>query len=94
MRITSATRPHSEDIRGRQRRYLISMGIRTISFVGAIVFRGTPAMWFLVAGAVFLPYVAVVVAIAGASPDPGGLVPYTPEPPELERGRGTGPLGS
>ena len=94
MRITSATRPHSEDIRGRQRRYLISMAIRTVCFIGAIVFRDTPAVWFLVAGAVFLPYVAVVMANAGASPDPGGMEPYTPEHPELEGGRGTRPLGS
>ncbi len=85
MRITSAGKSHSEDISGRQRRYLFSMGVRTACFILAILFRDTPAVWFFVAGAVFLPYVAVVVANAGASPDPGGMEVYTPEQPELER---------
>ena len=84
VRITSAGRSHSEDIAGRQRRYLFSMGIRTACFILAIVFRDTPAMWFFVVGAVFLPYVAVVVANAGSSPDPGGMEVYKPEHPELE----------
>jgi hypothetical protein len=92
-RITSATRPHSEDIRGRQRRYLFSMGIRTACFILAIVFRDTPAVWFFVAGAVFLPYIAVIVANAGASPDPGGMQAYTPEHPELEGRHRPRPLG-
>ena len=45
--------------------------------------------WWLVvfaAGAVFLPYVAVVVANAGASPDPGGPEAFLAdhETPRLE----------
>lgn len=84
VRITTATRPRSQDIAARQRRYLFSMSIRTICFVLAILFRNTPATWFFVAGAVFLPYVAVVIANAGASPDPGGMQAYVPEHPELE----------
>jgi hypothetical protein len=83
IRITSATRPRSQDIAARQRRYLFSMSIRTICFVLAIIFRETPATWFFVAGAIFLPYVAVVIANAGASPDPGPEA-YVPERPELE----------
>lgn len=39
------------------------MGIRTACFVLAIVTDG-PLRWVLVAGAVFLPYVAVVLANA------------------------------
>ena len=84
IRITSATRPRSQDIAARQRRYLFSMSIRTICFILAIIFRETPATWFFVAGAIFLPYVAVVIANAGASPDPGGLEAYVPERPALE----------
>jgi len=38
VRITSAQRPRSEDINGRQRRYLISMGIRTACFILAVVY--------------------------------------------------------
>ena len=72
VRITSAARPRSEDIRGRERRYLISMGIRTVCFILAVVTMGHWVMWVFLAGAVFLPYVAVVAANGGASPDPGG----------------------
>ena len=61
--ITSARMSHSEDLRRRQRRYLVSMGIRTVCFVLAIVASG-PLRWSLVAGAIFLPYVAVVLANA------------------------------
>ena len=93
VRITSATRSHSEDLRGRQRRYIISMSIRTVCFVLAIVFRESPVTWFFIAGAVILPYVAVVVANAGASPDTGGMDPYSPDNPELESGRSTRPIG-
>ncbi|HET6562478.1 MAG TPA: DUF3099 domain-containing protein [Marmoricola sp.] len=71
LRITTASRPRSEDIRGRERRYIISMGIRTVCFVLAVVFMGHWVMWLFLVGAVFLPYVAVVMANAGVSPDPG-----------------------
>ena len=92
IRITSATRPRSQDIAARQRRYLFSMSIRTICFVLAIIFRETPATWFFVAGAIFLPYVAVVIANAGASPDPGGMEAYIPEHPQLEGAPRSRPL--
>ncbi len=72
LRITTASRPRSEDIRGRERRYIISMGIRTLCFILAVVFMGHWVMWLFLVGAVFLPYVAVVMANAGASADPGG----------------------
>ncbi|CAA9346278.1 MAG: hypothetical protein AVDCRST_MAG34-1263 [uncultured Nocardioidaceae bacterium] len=72
VRITSAARPRSQDIRGRERRYLISMGIRTLCFVLAVVFMDYWVMWLFLVGAVFLPYIAVVVANAGAAPDPAG----------------------
>lgn len=62
--ITGAQVPLSEDQRQRTRRYLISMAIRTICFVGAIFASGW-LRWALVAGAVVLPYVAVVMANAG-----------------------------
>lgn len=62
--ITSAKYAHSDEIPGRMKKYLISMGIRTISFIGAVV-APSPYRWFLIAGAVLLPYFAVVVANAG-----------------------------
>ncbi|MGA9746128.1 MAG: DUF3099 domain-containing protein [Nocardioides sp.] len=72
VRITSATRSRSDDIAGRQRRYLISMTIRTICFLLAVVSMGHWFMWAFLAASFFLPTIAVVVANAGASPDPGG----------------------
>ncbi len=61
--ITSARTSHTDDMHKRQVRYLLSMGIRTLCFVLAIVTSG-PVRWILVAAAVFLPYVAVVLANA------------------------------
>lgn len=54
----------SQDQTGRQRRYLISMGLRTACFVGGVLTEGV-LRWSLIAGAVLLPYFAVVIANAG-----------------------------
>lgn len=62
--ITSAAQAHSDDLIGRERRYLLSMGIRTVCFF-ACVFIDHPVRWVFLAGAVFLPYFAVVLANAG-----------------------------
>jgi len=61
VRITGARTALSEDQAARQRRYLFSMSLRTICFVGAILASG-PLRWGLIVGAIFLPYVAVVAA--------------------------------
>ena len=61
--ITSARPSRSQDIATRQMRYLFSMALRTLCFVLAIVTTG-PLRWGFVVGAVFLPYVAVVLANA------------------------------
>ena len=68
--ITSASRSHSEEIRGREFRYVVSMGIRTLCFLLALLFMKHWVVWFFLAGAVFLPYIAVVIANAGAAPEP------------------------
>ena len=44
------------------RRYIISMGIRTLCFIGAVVVGDNWVRWVLVVGAFVLPYVAVVMA--------------------------------
>jgi hypothetical protein len=64
VRITTAAANRDDDIRARQRRYLISMGIRTVCFVAAVIVRDGWLMWVLIAGALVLPYVAVVMANA------------------------------
>lgn len=62
--ITSAQKSLSSDQPGRQRRYFISMMIRTACFILTVILP-SPYRWIALAGAVFLPYVAVVVANAG-----------------------------
>jgi hypothetical protein len=62
--ITSAQKSLSTDQPGRQRRYFISMMVRTACFILTVILP-SPFRWFALAGAVFLPYIAVVVANAG-----------------------------
>ncbi|WP_411084413.1 DUF3099 domain-containing protein [Streptomyces sp. cmx-18-6] len=66
-RITGARQGLADDVRGRQRRYVISMSVRTVSVVLAAVLWNVErhvAIVALVLG-VLLPYVAVVIANAG-----------------------------
>jgi hypothetical protein len=67
VRITTAATSPQADISARQRRYVISMTIRTLCFVGAIVVGPGWLRWVLVAAAVLLPYAAVVMANAATS---------------------------
>jgi hypothetical protein len=62
VRITTAPTSHSDDIDRRRRRYIISMGIRTLCFIGAVLVGDNWVRWVLVVGAFVLPYVAVVMA--------------------------------
>ena len=79
VRITTATTGHSADIRSRQRRYVISMAVRTVCFVLAVVFRHVqPLMWAFIVASFLLPYVAVVMANAGSSGESGGLEYFDP----------------
>ncbi|MGV9244243.1 DUF3099 domain-containing protein [Streptomyces sp. NPDC003710] len=66
-RITGARQGLEADVRGRQRRYVISMTIRTVSVILAATLWNIErpfAIVALVLGGV-LPYVAVVIANAG-----------------------------
>ncbi|NBM14782.1 DUF3099 domain-containing protein [Streptomyces sp. GC420] len=87
-RITGARQGLAEDVRRRQRRYVISMSVRTVSVVLAAVLWGVErhvAIVALVLGAV-LPYVAVVIANGGRENAPS--LPSTfvsvPTPPVIE----------
>mgnify|MGYP006277307823 CR=1 FL=1 len=66
--ITDAQRGTAEQQAGRTKKYLISMSIRTVCFILAIVIPGWPRVAFIVA-AVVLPYLAVVIANAGREND-------------------------
>jgi hypothetical protein len=63
VRITSAAESPGVDLAHRQRRYVVSMAIRTLCFIGAVFARHVP--WLcavLIVAAFVLPYVAVVMA--------------------------------
>ncbi len=62
-RITTAPAAPGDELAHRQRRYVISMTIRTLCFIGAVLARGVPWLWpILVIAAFVLPYIAVVMA--------------------------------
>lgn len=77
--ITSVGRPLSEDVHGRMVRYLISMAIRTACVAG-LFFTDGWLRWVMAAGAVLLPYVAVLAANAGTKrPEPAATLIGAPE---------------
>jgi hypothetical protein len=105
--VTSAPQSLQDDQRYRMRRYLLSMGTRTVCFLLAVLFiavlHWTIAGWVMVIGAVVLPYVAVVMANVSRSrftSAPLGPVPpsrraiegYVPAPDADDAGR-RGPRG-
>lgn len=74
IRITTAASSRAADIAARQRRYLLSMSIRSACFIGAVVagIAGIEWLWpWLIAGALILPYVAVVMANNSATKSDG-----------------------
>ena len=62
--ITSAQSGLSIDQSARQRRYFISMMIRTACFVLTVILP-SPYRWIALVGALTLPYIAVIAANAG-----------------------------
>ncbi len=82
----------TDDVRVRTRKYAISMAVRTGCFLGAIVAEG-PLRWILFAGAIVLPYVAVVVANGGREPGRDNLppiqLPLRTQLPPLQREDGS-----
>ena len=83
--ITSASSSQSEEISGREKRYAISMGIRTLCFVGCVAIVSTTSMpwslfgWLLLAGALLLPYTSVILANAGVRKKGTGPSPFGAE---------------
>lgn len=60
-------------------RYLLSMLIRTVCFVMMFVVHGW-AVWIFAFGAIFLPYVAVIMANAGRGRERAPDSAVTPAP--------------
>lgn len=70
--VTQAQRPMSEDIKYRQSRYLIMMGIRVVCFLIAILMYVAHLRWLILipaVGAIFIPYIAVIFANGGREPN-------------------------
>lgn len=88
VRITGARASLTDDVRGRQRRYVISMGIRTVCVILTVLLWhvNTILAWAMLAAGLLLPYFAVVIANAGR--ENGTSLPhaYTPtaDRPALE----------
>lgn len=79
-RITTARQGLHEDVRGRQRRYIASMSVRTLSVILAATLWNVEryvALVALVLG-VLLPCAAVVVANAGRRSDTASLPAVEP----------------
>lgn len=80
----------SEDIGHRERRYMITMGIRTACLILAFFVHG-PWRFVALAGAIFLPYFAVIFANGGREPEPAVSLDSTAkgegDGPELPGGR-------
>ena len=67
-RITTARKSVPDDQAVRVRGYVISMSIRIVCFVLAVVTQGW-LRWTFVAGALVIPYLAVVFANGGREPN-------------------------
>ena len=66
--VTTAGKSPREEQRERTRRYLVTMGIRTLCFVLAVVLYAVHLHWaaaVTAAASLILPWVAVVAANAG-----------------------------
>jgi hypothetical protein len=63
--ITDADEARSAEQHSRIVKYTVSMSVRLACFIGAFFTHG-PLQWALLAGAVVLPYFAVIIANGGA----------------------------
>ena len=90
VRITTAASSRADDIAARQKRYIVSMSIRSACFIGAVLagMAGLNWLWpFLIGAALILPYVAVVMANNSSSRSDGfELVDRGYGRPELNSG--------
>ncbi len=86
VRTTTAPPSRDAEISARQRRYVVSMAIRTACFVAAIAVGPGVLRWVLVGAAVLLPYVAVVMANAVQTKDEGFDLPDQRYVRELDPG--------
>jgi hypothetical protein len=79
--ITTAPKSPRDELDERQRRYLITMGIRVVAFIASILLFDGVLRVIAVALSITLPWIAVVVANAGAKPIDEQPSLYAAEPP-------------
>jgi Flp pilus assembly protein TadB len=78
--VTTAPISPRDERRSRERRYLITMGVRIVAFIVAIVFATGWVRVIAVILALVLPWIAVVLANAGP-------LKSEPEAPSLYAGK-------
>ena len=75
--VTSASTSTTDDQDKRVRRYLTMMGIRIVCF-GLVFVTSGWLRWTAILAAVFIPYVAVVLANAVSPRQPGSIQSVVP----------------
>ena len=75
--VTTAVRNPAEERRERERRYLITQGIRVVAFVAAI-FLALAGLWVVASVAIALSLVLPWVAVVGANAGPKRAQRETP----------------
>ena len=80
--ISNVGQPLSKDQSSRARKYFISMMIRTLCFILAVILP-SPYRWIALFGAVVLPYIAVIVANAGRETVKGNSTIYANKTKEI-----------
>jgi len=86
--VTSAKSGQRDEIGRRERRYAISMTIRTVCFVSAVIAWVTVGAWLgaiLFVGAIILPYTSVVLANAGTRTQATGVDLLSNPPGTVEK---------
>ncbi|NNU26367.1 DUF3099 domain-containing protein [Isoptericola sediminis] len=82
--ITAVPTNLTDDQHRRMRTYLIQMGLRVVLIITAALFVDGWLLWVFVAGAVILPYTAVLFANAGRDRSARDVEAVPPTmPPEL-----------
>ncbi|GHD01594.1 DUF3099 domain-containing protein [Zhihengliuella salsuginis] len=81
--ITEADESHTADVHSRMFKYTLTMGIRLACFIAAFFFLDSWLVWVFLAGAAFLPWVAVVIANGATKdhsrdPAPTSLIDHAP----------------
>jgi hypothetical protein len=87
--ITTARAGSSVDTSQRIRRYTITMAFRTACFILAVTVAHGWLQWVMLAGAVFLPYMGVL--LANQANETGRQKPVSDGAPEDARQLTTGP---